>query len=84
MNTGKYIYIERNERIMKSTDCIFTDIQWQTVYLSRLKLSHINRKGGSMDQHYFVVSRQLAEQGEACRTGEACARWLAGQEEIFD
>ena len=34
INTRKYIYIyiERNERIMKSTDHIFTNIQWQTVY----------------------------------------------------
>ena len=37
-----------------------------------------------MDEHYFVVSRQLAEQGEACRMREACARWLAGQGETFD
>ena len=42
--TPENIYIERNERIMKSTDRIFTNIQWQTVYLSHLKLSHINRK----------------------------------------
>ena len=37
-----------------------------------------------MDKHYFAVSRQLAERGEGCRTGEACARWLAGQGETFD
>ena len=37
-----------------------------------------------MDYHYIVVSRQLAERGEACRTGEACARLLAGQGETFN
>ena len=37
-----------------------------------------------MDKYYFVVSHQLAERGEACRTGEACARWLTGQGETFD
>ena len=37
-----------------------------------------------MDKHYFVVSRQLVERGEACRMGEARAWWLAGQGETFD
>ena len=30
------------------------------------------------------MSRQLVERGEAYMTGEACARWLAGQGETFD
>ena len=30
------------------------------------------------------MSRQLAEQGEGCRTREACAWWLAGRGEGFD